>query len=235
MTINDNTIPVFYGLPYQSDVSGNSSRKIREFSRGGLYPQLTVSLSGGVNVFNAFKEYAKEPGFISTNPYLGLKATYQINTLWILGAQLNAIQRGGVNQQIHYLENPENDIMLKQFYAVQLPFSVGYFLNKKNSVSLGVAPMYTLATKFSTYDLANQQLKKSTQFLNTKGLNVFDLQLSAGYTYRLNKKVNLHASYYFGLIDATKSNTFTNDLRHTNHFLNIGINYNLLQKKVNLR
>lgn len=235
MTINDKTIPVYYGLPYQSKVPGSSSRKIREFSRGGLYPQLTLALSGGIHVFNTLKETKDTNGFISTNPYLGVKASYQINTDWIFSAQLLAIQRGGINQQIINQEDATQNQVYRQLYAVQVPLAAGYHLNKKNAVHLGIAPMINVASSYSSYDANTGDYTKSLQFTSTKGFSLADVQLSAGYSYRLNKKINFCANYYFGLVDITKPNTFSNDLVHRNYFASIGMNYKLLQKKVSLR
>jgi hypothetical protein len=235
MTIEDNTIPVFYGLPYIGKSQGSTSRKIREFNRGGMFPQFTLSVCGGLNVFNTLKDRNDTSGFINSNPYLGIRTSYQFNTKWIATAQLNAIQRGGMNQRIQPTENIQDDILIRQFYALQLPVSVGYFLNKKHSISIGVAPMYALATSQSTFDQTTGETGNNIKIRNAAELNRLDVQALIAYSYRLNKKINLNASYQHGFIDVTKSNVFTNELNHYNNFLSIGISYNMMQEKVRRR
>jgi len=235
MTIEDNTIPVFYGLPYIGKSQGSTSRKIREFNRGGMFPQFTLSVCGGLNVFNTLKDRNDTSGFINSNPYLGIRTSYQFNTKWIATAQLNAIQRGGMNQRIQPTENIQDDILIRQFYALQLPVSVGYFLNKKHSISIGVAPMYALATSQSTFDQTTGETGNNIKIRNADELNRLDVQALIAYSYRLNKKINLNASYQHGFIDVTKSNVFTNELNHYNNFLSIGISYNMMQEKVRRR
>ncbi len=235
MTIDDKTIPVYYGLPYLGKVQGSSSHKIREFSRGGLYPQLSVSLAGGVNIFNSFKEKKDTSGFISTNPFIGVRASYQLNTKWGTTAQLNLIQRGMLNQRIHQNENTQDDKLIRQFYAVQLPISISYFVNKKHSISLGASPMFTLFAAESTFNKDKNEMNRNVSLSAPKGLNRIDFQAMASYSYRVNKSISLYGSYQYGLIDVTQSNVFTNNLHHTNNFVTIGLCYNLMQKKVSLR
>ncbi len=236
MTIADNTIPVFYGLPYLSNTQGKSSRKIRELSRGGMFPQLTVSLSGGINIFNTLKESSNANGFISTNPYFGIRASYQVNSKWIIATQLNAIQRGGINQRTYNpVELRQNDKLVRQSYAIQLPVTAGYFLNKKNCISFGVAPMYTLASAQNSFNSNDNDFNQSLQFTGPNGLNRLDVQAVLAYTYRLNKKINIYSAYQHGFTDVTKQDVFINNLNHYNHFVTLGLSYNLIQQKINRR
>jgi hypothetical protein len=230
MTPSDPALMRFYGL-YTHDL-GSTARKFREFKYAAQYPQMSWAVSGGVNVFNSFKVNADSPSFISTNPYIGVKFGVQWNPVWSVNIQPTLVQRGGVHMTDTLVGTFSNIVTThRHLYYLQLPVSVAAQLNKRNNVSFGAGPAVLLATGES---VRQSEPNNSTSYGLT-GDNRFrrmDYFVTAGYQYRLNKKIGLQGSVRCGLTDVTKNPSFGQSIAHRNIQTSIGINYQFYSEKL---
>jgi hypothetical protein len=236
MTINDKTIAVLYGLYYKSDGTA-AYKKTHEVAHSAMFPQLGIALTGGANIFNSFRDNKNPYAYVSTNPFLGVKATYQWNSNWLAIAQLNGALRGGVNQQI--TELPSGSAPLAQTYSVrhlyylQLPIMLGYQISKKNMVSAGVGISYLLSDGVQAKD-SSGRYEGSYKMENGNGFNKLDYFAALAYTYRLNRRFSFSINATYGFTDVTNTSYFDDAIKNYNHNISLGlaINYSLLQRKI---
>ncbi|HZG00925.1 MAG TPA: outer membrane beta-barrel protein [Chitinophagales bacterium] len=235
MTPNDPALMRFYGLYYNG--SGAASRKIREFKNLGQYPQITWSAVGGVNVFNHLKEEDDSLNYVSTNPYLGVKFGLQWNPKMSVCIQPTLAQRGGVRLfDYHDAYTAANKaIAFRHLYYLQVPVTVGFQFSKRNNISFGGGPAVLLTTGTRLQNLETEDLEGKYKFKQSDGFKRIDYFATAGYQFRMNKKVGFQASFKYGLTDVTSDAHFGVKQNHHNLQASIGLTYQFYQEKLQLR
>ncbi len=223
-----------YNLALKSDGSG-AYTKVREFKSGTQYPIISVSATAGVNLFNNFRDNSKSYSYVSTNPFLGVKASYQWNNKWFAQAQLNAVVRGGVNQvrpnSNETFAATYTSLGVRHLYYLQLPVSLGYQFSQRNAVTAGLGISYLLSDGAENRIDSTGKFNGGYRLESPKGFNKLDAFVILGYNFKLDKKISFTVNASYGFMDVTDNTYFAEDKRHNNMSLGFAINYLLYSKK----
>ena len=165
------------------------------------------------------------------NEILGVSIIHFFNIRWstLLGIQYNSLAHlsysnySGSNTQYNFgYTTSYASITPKMLYYLAIPVKLQYWLNSKNSLSVGANVLYLLNTSstFSTYtqtDFTTSNHTTVTKMGYMDGFSSWDIQPALAYRRRIYKSLSISAEAYYGLMDI-KSNSFfgINKAEHNN-------------------
>lgn len=179
------------------------------------------------------------------NAIFGLSLTHHFVKKWgiLVGVQYNNLTHLNYsnytsnNLQYGFGYNQTKTVITPtSLYYLAVPIKLQYYLNEKNSLSLGINVLYLLNTNSkvetytrSTFDAA-PAYKISTQKGYRDGFSSFDFQPALAYHLNIIKCLSINAELYYGLIDIKNNSLFGLAKAEHNSGFKLTLSYNLIRK-----
>lgn len=173
------------------------------------YNGLSANIHGGIRYMR----------FVSPSMAVSVGATY---------AQLHQ-DLNRTYQDIDYTfgqQIQETQIQTKRIDYIELPVAVHYAINSKHLINLGCIPAYAIHSR-DLVTLSSGESSSNNNGTYLDAINRFDLQLQAGYSFRVNETWMVSANYQFGLMDISNNNVFKTTNFDRNQGLRLTLGYKL--------